>query len=213
MEVVQQIAELGARTGGRIASELLAGGAAAIEQANRLVAATEAAARRAGDAAAQQFFGAGVRSAENFVRAVEATIPELQSVLDRIADMIEAALGTRPNVSIDGKETFIQPGTKPEVVIEDTPRPSRGVPPTPIGPGQMRVPGRCFAEGGLVTGPTLGVIGEAGPEMVIPLDRLGGMGGQTVVNVTVTSADPQAVVEAIRRYTRTNGPLGQVVVL
>jgi TP901 family phage tail tape measure protein len=38
-----------------------------------------------------------------------------------------------------------------------------------------------------------------------------GMGGQTVVNVTVTSADPQAVVEAIRRYTRANGPLGQVV--
>jgi hypothetical protein len=27
----------------------------------------------------------------------------------------------------------------------------------------------------------------------------------------VTSADPQAVVEALRRYTRANGPLGQVV--
>jgi TP901 family phage tail tape measure protein len=38
-----------------------------------------------------------------------------------------------------------------------------------------------------------------------------GMGGQTTINVTVTSADPQAVVEAIRRYTRANGPLGQVV--
>jgi TP901 family phage tail tape measure protein len=38
-----------------------------------------------------------------------------------------------------------------------------------------------------------------------------GMGGQTTVNVTVTSADPQAVVEAIRRYTRANGPLSGVV--
>jgi hypothetical protein len=37
-----------------------------------------------------------------------------------------------------------------------------------------------------------------------------GSGG---VNITVTSADPQAVVDAIRRYTRTNGPLGQVVAL
>jgi TP901 family phage tail tape measure protein len=35
--------------------------------------------------------------------------------------------------------------------------------------------------------------------------------GQTVINVTVTSADPQAVVEALRRYTRANGPLGSVV--
>lgn len=41
--------------------------------------------------------------------------------------------------------------------------------------------------------------------------RVGAAGGQTTVNVTVTSADPQAVVEAIRRYTRGNGPLGQVV--
>ena len=31
------------------------------------------------------------------------------------------------------------------------------------------------------------------------------------INITVTSADPQAVVEALRRYTRANGPLGQVV--
>lgn len=35
--------------------------------------------------------------------------------------------------------------------------------------------------------------------------------GGGVVNVTVTSADPEAVVEALRRYTRGNGPLGQVV--
>ena len=38
-----------------------------------------------------------------------------------------------------------------------------------------------MAEGGLVTGPTQALIGEAGPELVIPLDRvqsiLGGMGG------------------------------------
>ena len=39
-----------------------------------------------------------------------------------------------------------------------------------------------MAEGGLVTGPTRALIGEAGPEMVIPLDRvqsiLGNMGGE-----------------------------------
>jgi len=67
---------------------------------------------------------------------------------------------------------------------------------------------RFFADGGIVTGPTLGILGEAGPEAIIPLDR-GGIG--TTVNITVTSADPQAVVEALRRYTRNNGPLGQVV--
>ena len=74
-----------------------------------------------------------------------------------------------------------------------------------------RIP--ALADGGIVRDATLALIGEAGPEAVIPLDRLDdtGVGGQTVVNVTVTSADPTAVVEAIRRYTRANGPLGAVV--
>jgi TP901 family phage tail tape measure protein len=73
-----------------------------------------------------------------------------------------------------------------------------------------RIP--MLAEGGIVREATLALIGEGGPEAVIPLDRFGGgMGGGNTINITVTSADPQAVVEAIRRYTRANGPLGQVV--
>jgi TP901 family phage tail tape measure protein len=74
-----------------------------------------------------------------------------------------------------------------------------------------RIP--ALAEGGIVRDATLALIGEGGPEAVIPLDRLGETAGAagTVVNVTVTSADPQAVVEALRRYTRANGPLGSVV--
>lgn len=38
-----------------------------------------------------------------------------------------------------------------------------------------------FAEGGIVTRPTLGLVGEAGPEAIIPLDKAGGIGGTTVV--------------------------------
>ena len=67
-----------------------------------------------------------------------------------------------------------------------------------------------LAEGGIVTGPTLAMIGESGSEAVIPLDRLGGMGGGITVNVTgglATSAEiGQAVVNAIRAYNRSAGP-------
>ena len=34
----------------------------------------------------------------------------------------------------------------------------------------------AFARGGIVTRPTLGLVGEAGPEAVVPLGRGGGMG-------------------------------------
>jgi len=42
-----------------------------------------------------------------------------------------------------------------------------------------------LAAGGIVTGPTLAVLGEAGPEAIIPLDHGGGRMGGPTVNVTV----------------------------
>ena len=64
---------------------------------------------------------------------------------------------------------------------------------------------RAMATGGIVTGPTLALIGEAGPEAVIPLDRMKGMGGAVTINVN--GGDPQVVVEALRKWYRQNGPL------
>ena len=65
-----------------------------------------------------------------------------------------------------------------------------------------------LAEGGIVTGPTLAMIGEGrGPEAVIPLNRMGefGMGGGTNVTIHVNGGDPNAVVAALRTYMRQNG--------
>jgi hypothetical protein len=70
-----------------------------------------------------------------------------------------------------------------------------------------------LAAGGVVRSPTLALIGESGPEAVIPLSRgaqygVGPAGsGGPVVNITVTSADPQEVVKALQRYTRNFGKL------
>ena len=65
-----------------------------------------------------------------------------------------------------------------------------------------------LAEGGVAMKPTFALIAEGGePEAVIPLSKMGVMGGDTIINVTVTSADPNAVVDALRRYQRQNGAL------
>jgi hypothetical protein len=73
--------------------------------------------------------------------------------------------------------------------------------------GGINIPG--FADGGIVTRPTLAMVGEKGPEAIVPLGRGGGVGGVTV-NVTgglSTSAEiGQAVVNAIRAYNRSAGP-------
>ena len=64
-----------------------------------------------------------------------------------------------------------------------------------------------LADGGIVRSATLAVIGEAGPEAVVPLSRAGefGMGGGGNVTINVNGGDPQAVVDALKRYMKTNG--------
>jgi len=57
-----------------------------------------------------------------------------------------------------------------------------------------------MADGGVVSGPTLAVIGEAGPEAVIPLDRLSDFGsGGITVNVAGSVVTQNDLIEAIRR--------------
>jgi hypothetical protein len=66
-----------------------------------------------------------------------------------------------------------------------------------------------LANGGIVNSPTLALIGERGPEAVIPLtgpNAGGGMGGNTVT-INVQGGDPQAVVDALVKYSRQNGSL------
>ena len=66
-----------------------------------------------------------------------------------------------------------------------------------------------LADGGIVNRATLAIIGESGPEAVVPLSRAGefGMGGGGGVTINVNGGDPQAVVDALTRWYRQNGPL------
>ena len=77
-------------------------------------------------------------------------------------------------------------------------------------PDIPRIP--MLAAGGIVNQPTLAMIGEAGPEAVIPLDRLGAMGGggggPVTINVTMPAgSDGDDVVRALQNYARRRGAI------
>lgn len=76
--------------------------------------------------------------------------------------------------------------------------------------GRVTIP--ALATGGIVTDPTLAMIGEAGPEAVVPLSRGRGMGA--TYNITVNAglgADGQRIgeqiIKEIKRYERQSGPV------
>ena len=90
--------------------------------------------------------------------------------------------------------------------------------PVPFGPDiKVNAPDLAgipkLAQGGLVMGPQLSVIGEAGPELVVPLDKVGQLGGGNTYQITVQAGvgDPREigrqVVDAIKQYERTAGPV------
>lgn len=74
---------------------------------------------------------------------------------------------------------------------------------------QISIPRIALAEGGIVTGPINALVGEAGPEAVIPLDKLDSMGSNYYITVNTGVGDPvrigQEVVTYIKRYERASG--------
>jgi phage-related minor tail protein len=64
-----------------------------------------------------------------------------------------------------------------------------------------------LAEGGIVSSPTLALIGEAGPEAVVPLSGSNRPNMGNNVTINVHGGDPNAVVAALRTYMRQNGSI------
>ena len=129
----------------------------------------------------------------------------VNTVIGFFAGMVNAAIGA-VNAIISAYNSIPLLPDIPKAPTISVPK-LGGTPTTPV-PGRMNIP--RLAEGGIVSSPTLALIGEAGPEAVVPLDRMNTGGGVTV-NVTgglSTSAEiGQAVVNALRAYSRSAGPL------
>jgi phage-related protein len=133
-----------------------------------------------------------------FREAITGIFNALFDIGKAIIDGIVAGIKAAPGAVMSALESLIPGGS----IIGDVIGGAGGL--------ISKIPG--LAEGGIVTSPTLALIGEAGPEAVVPLDRAGSMGGD--MNVTVNmppGADGADVVAALQRYARAHG--GSVPIL
>lgn len=168
LEVTQQIAEMGAETGGRIAAELLSGASAAIDRANELTRTVQKAAQDAGDAAAKQFFQSGIDTAQAFMNAINSQIPSIQAQLNSIADMIAEKLKVQANVGIapETQKNYVAPtAAAAKVVMPTYTSGGRTFLQNSMGL-TIEVPGR--AVGGPVLPNRPYMVGENGPELMVP---------------------------------------------
>jgi len=196
-DALQLVLDAGVESGTAIAEELL-NGAGNILTANALVADAKTMADRVGLNAANSYFKAGVDAATAMVQG-------MQSIIDKYVPMMNAP-GISPSgvASLGASFGAESTGNFDQSVLGmlDWNTIFQGI--------TLDVGGLAtLASGGLVTSPTIALIGEGGqPEAVIPLDRMGEMGGGGGnITINVNGGDPNAVVDALRSYMFRNGSI------
>ena len=202
---ISQVLAAGADAGTKIADEIIAGGATIVDQINTLVGATATVAEELGNSAATQFYQAGITAGQALVDGVRAAIAAAGFSINVDGSLVNQGAIDQVNAAVakakSGKTKAQKKVSKKEATAIKNLAASLGV----------EVP--ALAAGGIVTKPTLALIGEAGPEAVVPLSgRNAGMGN--TYNLTVNAgmgADGavigREIVDAIKRYERVSGPV------
>ena len=200
---ISQVLAAGADAGSAIADEIIAGGTSMVTQINSMVDALKFVADETGRQGAEAFYRQGITLGEQMV-----------------AGILEALKGS--GLSIQGTDTStIQNTAAVDYVNKQlakarksggklTKKEKQNIEKLAAELG-VAVP--AMAKGGIVNKPTLALIGEAGPEAVVPLNRNNMPMGNTI-NLTVNAgmgADGavigREIVDAIKRYERTSGPV------
>jgi len=200
-EALAQVLAAGVEAGTSIADYLLVAGEGRIVSANNIVSALQATGDSLGELLGSTFYQAGVDLAQSIVSGLESKLAEINKLLKSITTVEGAKALLESTKSSVGVITGSAPTatasaatTSPEFLAMMAER--RGV--------------RMFATGGVVTRPTLGMVGEAGPEAIIPLDRFGGGGDTFYIEINSLIADetlPKVLVENLRKYNATVGPI------
>jgi hypothetical protein len=218
---IRQVLNAGFEAGSKIADSIIIGGTTVVEQVNTLVDSIFSVADQVGEFGAVAFYDAGVKQAEAMVAGIKAALEgaraQLKSLVDELPTGPSAPTGTPgppagPGVSDLPKEVVRKPILSVNQVatiskLSDPASRHYTALATALKNKTIRM-----AKGGIVTGPTNALIGEAGPEAVIPLSgkNAGGMGStyNITVNAGIGTNGAQVgrdIVEAIRKYERSSG--------
>ena len=212
---IGQVLSAGADVGIKIADEIIAGGATVVDQVNTLISATQSVAEEVGISAATQFYQAGVTAGQALVDGIRAAITAAGFSIDGEGNIVNplAGAGGSAGGASSATATAAQGGTSKGSSGKST----KTTPGGSIFTNQgllnklARIP--KMAAGGIVTRPTLAMIGEAGPEAVVPLSgRNAGMGNVYNINVNAGMGTNGAqvgkeIVDAIKRFEKSSGPV------
>lgn len=205
---IRQVLSAGFDAGSKIADYIIAGGQTIVYQVNDLVNTVAAVADEVGTMGAENFYQAGIDQGQALVDGIKFALERARADLKALQDSLTTTVTTTaPTVPT-------QP-LVPAAEKKPTPAPKTGLAAASIQiQNKLQALSRAsrFADGGIVLGPTNAIIGEAGPEAVIPLSGANSAGMGSVFNITVNAGIGtdgavvgRQIVDAIRKYERSSG--------
>jgi hypothetical protein len=220
---ITEVLNAGFEAGTRIADELIAGGSTVVQQVNTLLASVASVADQVGDFGARQFYQAGVTQGEALVNGILDSLRAAQAELAAAqrAALSGGGIGDFKNLGARATGLLGQiqglSGKAQSNALADFSRAleqSKGAP--AISTKELAAIQKKYklAKGGIVMGPTNALIGEAGPEAVVPLSGANSAGLGNTINITINAgmgtdgaAVGRQVVDAIKKYERISGPV------
>jgi hypothetical protein len=220
---LREVLEAGAETGTAIADQIIAGGSTVVQKVNTLVASVDNVASIVGQKGAEVFYSAGVAQGQALVDGIKQTILSAAAEIAALASSlgsvtivppVTTTLVTDPKPPQDIKKPTPTELTRTEKIVKaaggaQSTAASRSYTAMAAAMGRIRL-----ADGGIVMGPTNALIGEAGPEAVIPLSGTNSVKMGTTYNITVNAGIGtngaqvgREIVDAIKKFERTSGPV------
>jgi hypothetical protein len=218
---LQQVLNAGAETGIAIADQIIAGGSTVVTKVNDLLSSVATVADQVGTSGAQLFYSAGVTQGQSLVDGIKASITSAAGEIAALAASLVGAtapvITTASNVVAPSVSPRPGPKVSPLTTTEKIVKAAGGAQSTAASRSYTAMAAAMgkirLAEGGIVMGPTNALIGEAGPEAVIPLSGINSKLG-TTINITVNAGIGtngaqvgREIVDAIKKYERTSGPV------
>jgi hypothetical protein len=225
---IRQVLDAGFEAGSKIADNIITGGATVVEQVNTLVNSIFSVADQVGEFGAVAFYDAGVKQAEAMVDGIKTELERARAELKSIVEGLTttAPSGGAPSATqapADERKTDTGTKLQPGKLLTSTQFAKAANVLKTSGTAAASYTALAYAlqnktvkmaKGGIVTGPTNALIGEAGPEAVIPLSgaNSAGMGAtyNIVVNAGIGTSGSQVgreIVDAIKKFEKTSGPV------
>jgi hypothetical protein len=213
---IRQVLDAGFESGTLIADQIISGGATVVEQINTLLDSIAVVADEVGMQGAQNFYQAGVDSAQALVNGILSQLAAARAAYAALTDTTGSAapsVAAPPSAKPDpgAKKSTFKPAS---LTLSNAQVVQRIASQAAMARNFQAAFGVTpFAQGGIVTQPMMGLVGEAGPEAIIPLNKAGGVLGNTF-NITVNAgvgtdgaAVGRVIVDAIKKFEKTSGPV------